>query len=676
MSERQRGCALRPLYRKLSPKMSDFISARDSITPEFIAEVCQRIQNGGRVYRLLPDGGRLHIDRPLPFLSVHRLRHYDAGSGDLLLGQGSFLIAPTQHKDEIKALIEAITQALADKFGAVLLLEVWTRPADESPAVATADEAAKQVAQFRVYSNEEAGQTPVSTARLQRALGKMDWPPTAMPVEATVEPLGNALDWQPFLGEGQARERACRILGLEVPPLFRESNDGPIFPASLQSLRRELGIALQKTFYEFMQVQTDEEIEDFRALGLRKVGSEVWETDREIAEIAANWNFLLGVTPVNAESQWREFRQNKFAVMPIFHDRLLPFDPDLLKRQLYNVELERVESPALAALFHEKRLELDRQITLLEDRNTPRFLPGSMALYGGIEAPLLELANQILERTAPATEDEEDDDDEREARRQRVGGPATPKMVGAHEFARRAQEEIDFYRAQWPDLSSKVEVRNDVPGVMVAAGQLLIAENFTYPEQRLEALIQHEVGTHIVSHANGKAQPLKLLYIGFPDYDPLQEGTALLAEWLCGGLHPLRVRLLAARVWAVNSLISGADFIETFRALREDHGFSARASWSLTMRVYRGGGFTKDAVYLRGLAWLLEYLSKDGEFDLLWSGKISGETLSLVRELHLRGVLNEMKLRPRFLDTPAAQERIAQVRAGMTVLDLLDSLII
>ena len=650
--------------------MSDFISARDAITPEFIAEVCQRIADGNRVYRLLPDGGRLHIDRPLPFLSVHRLKHYDAGSGDLLLGQGSFLIAPTGHQDEIKQLIEAITKALADKFGAVLLLQVWTRPADAATA---SESVTASSADFRIYSGEEAGQTPVSTARLQRALGKMNW--LDVPIEAKIEPLGNALNWQPLLDEGQARERSCRVLGLEVPPLFREANDGPTFPASLHTLRRELGIALQKTFYEFMQVQTDESVDDFRALGLRQVGDAVWDADRQIAAIAANWNFLLGVTPVNAGSQWQEFRDNKFAVAPIFHDRLLPFDPDLLKRDLYNIELERVESPALAALFHEKRLELDRQITLLEDRNTPRFLPGSMALYGGIEAPLLELANQVLERTAPAIEDDEDDDDEREARRKRVGAMAPVESVGAHEFARRAQDEIDFYRAQFPELASKVEVRDDVPGVMVAAGQLLIAENFTYPAPRLEALIHHEVGTHIVSHANGKAQPLKLLYIGFPDYDPLQEGTALLAEWLCGGLHPLRLRLLAARVWAVHALISGADFIGTFRALHDDHGFSARASWSLTMRVYRGGGFTKDAVYLRGLAWLLDYLGqKNAELDLLWSGKISAETLSLVRELHLRGVLEPMRLRPRFLDTTLAQERVARVRGGMTVLDLLDSL--
>lgn len=633
--------------------MSDFISARHSISPAFIAEVAARLNDNHRVHRLLPDGGRLHIDRPLPFLSVHRLRSDDAGSSELLPGQGSFLLAPLDgaHGAEISALVEAIAQTLSRKFGAFLLLEVWTRPQDGEG----------ENALFRIFSGEEAGQTPVSTARLQKALSAMKWAPFS--VETAIEPLGNALDWRPFLGVEQAEQISCRILGLEVPSRFRETSQGPVFPATLRTLRRELGIALQKTYQEFMQVQTVETVDDFRALGLRVVGDAVWETDKQLAAIAANWNFLLGVTPVNADAAWQEFRAAHFEETPVFHDRLLPFDPDLLKRELYNIELERVESPAIQNLFREKRGELDRQITLLEDRQTPRFLPGSVALYGGIEASLLELANQILERTAP------DDEDEDEASPQ----SKTPR-VNAQHFAARAQQEIDFYRARWPDLSSTVQIRGDVPGVMVAAGQLLIAENFTYPAARLEALIQHEVGTHIVSHANGKSQRLRQLYVGFPDYDPLQEGTALMAEFLSGGLHPLRLRLLAARVWAIHSLLEGADFIETFRGLHSGHAYSARAAWSLTMRVYRGGGFTKDAVYLRGMNWLLDYIGRGGDVEILWSGKISGESLGLVKELHLRGVLQPMPLRPRFLDEPEAQTRLGWLRGGVTVLDLLDSI--
>ena len=620
--------------------MSDFTSARDAITPEFIAEIGECIRDNRRVYRLLPDGGRLHLDRPLPFLCVHRLRAEDAGSAQLLLGQVSFLIAPDS--PAVAALADAVTRALADRFGAVLLLEIWTRADDNGGANAD----------FRVYSGEEASATPIETSRLQDALNQMQWSPFA--IEAAIEPLGNALGWQPLLDENSAKSRSCRVLGLEVPPKFRDARGGPIYPSALQKLRRELGIALQKTCADWMQVQTAESVEDFRALGLRQLDDAVWQADREICEIAEGWNFLLGVTPVNAQGEWQNFEHSGYAATPTFHHRLLPFDPDLLKRQLYNIELERVESPALQALFHEKRLELDRQITLLEDRQTPRFLPGSMALYGGIEAPLLELANQILARTRA------DDDDE------------SGERINAQQLAARAQSEIDFYRAQFPALSSRVEVRADVPGVMVAAGQLLIGENFSYAAAQLEDLIAHEVGTHIVSYANGAAQPLRLLCAGFPDYDPLQEGTALLAEWFSGGLHPSRLRILAARVWAVDALISGADFVETFRALHRDFGYDARAAWSLTMRVYRGGGLVKDAVYLRGLVWLLDYLAQpNAEWELLWSGKVSGETLPLLRELHLRGVLQPMPLRPRFLDEAGAPEKLRKLRAGLTVLDLL-----
>ena len=610
------------------------------ITPDFIAELSAQLRAGERINRALPAGGRLHLDRPLPFLCVHRLRSSDAGSRELLLGQSSFLLAPQdgEHAAEIAASVEAIAHFCSEHSGAFLLVEVWTRP-DESDGA------------FRIYSGEEAGQTPVATSCLENALSAMNWPPFA--AQVSVEPLGNALEWQPLLSEADAAQLGCRVIGLEVPPRFRAAPDGPIFPASLRVLRRELGRALQKTCAEFMRVQTTESIEDFRALGVREVGAAVWECDAQLAQIAADWNFLLAVTPVNAQSAWDEFRASDFGRTPVFHDRLLPFDPDLLKRKLYNIEIERVESPALANLFREKRGELDRQITLLEDRQTPRFLFGSLALYGGVEPSLLELARQILARTG-AQEDE------------------SLETVSATQFAARAQSEIDFYRAQWPELDSRVEVRSDVPGVMVAAGQLLIGGNFRYPAARLDALIQHEVGTHIVSHANGRAQRLKLLYIGFPDYDPLQEGTAVLSEWLINGLHSSRLRILAARVWAIHAMIRGADFVETFRALCDDYGYDARESWSLTMRVYRGGGFTKDAIYLRGLVWLLDYLKNGGEFELLWSGKISAGSLELVRELGLRGIIGPMPLRPRFLDEAGTQQRLELVRGGLTVLDLLE----
>ena len=43
------------------------------------------------------------------------------------------------------------------------------------------------------------------------------------------------------------------------------------------------------------------------------------------------------------------------------------------------------------------------------------------------------------------------------------------------------------------------------------------------------------------------------------------------------------------------------------------------------LRVYRGGGLTKDAIYLRGLRDLLAYLSAGHDLEPLYVGKIALE---------------------------------------------------
>ena len=70
-------------------------------------------------------------------------------------------------------------------------------------------------------------------------------------------------------------------------------------------------------------------------------------------------------------------------------------------------------------------------------------------------------------------------------------------------------------------------------------GDLCIDSGLRVPRERVELLIQHEVGTHILTFQNGKAQPLKLFCNGVPGYEAMQEGLAVLAEFLAGGLTGL-----------------------------------------------------------------------------------------------------------------------------------------
>lgn len=70
---------------------------------------------------------------------------------------------------------------------------------------------------------------------------------------------------------------------------------------------------------------------------------------------------------------------------------------------------------------------------------------------------------------------------------------------------------------------------------MVSRGGLLIHRNTRLPASRVEALLQHEVGTHLLRYNNGRAQPFRQLYSGLAGYEALQEGHGVLAEYLSGG---------------------------------------------------------------------------------------------------------------------------------------------
>jgi uncharacterized protein (TIGR02421 family) len=213
-------------------------------------------------------------------------------------------------------------------------------------------------------------------------------------------------------------------------------------------------------------------------------------------------------------------------------------------------------------------------------------------------------------------------------------------------------------------------VRDDITGVFVSKGNLLIGRDARVPRLHVAATLAHEIGTHVLTYYNGQQQPLREFYTGMAGYEPLQEGLAVLAEYLVGGLSRARLRLLAGRVIAVQSIFQGADFIETFCILHKQYNFSQANAFNIAMRVYRGGGYTKDAVYLRGLMNLLSYLAQGGELEMLLLGKISHEQLSFVKELQWRKVLTPAVLRPRYLDQPETQQRLARIREGASILEL------
>ena len=92
----------------------------------------------------------------------------------------------------------------------------------------------------------------------------------------------------------------------------------------------------------------------------------------------------------------------------------------------------------------------------------------------------------------------------------------------------------------------------------------------------------------------------------------------------------------------------------------------------VAMRVHRGGGLVKDAVYLRGLQGVVNYIRDGGRLDTLLVGKIAPKHTAVIEELQRREVLRPPPLRPNFLNLPDTHYRIERVRDGVDLQELAD----
>jgi uncharacterized protein (TIGR02421 family) len=604
-----------------------------------IDEILARIARDEPVRTPLEHGGVLHQDRRLPFLLVHRAPadRDDHGTDRLLAGESSYLLARAGEETEAAELVRALAKAGSTECGAYLVIEIWSAADPDSR-------------RFTIHAPPE-GPAPETIGRLREALAALDGLGPDIEVAIRHGDVRHPPGAAPLLTVEESWQSEVLVLGLEVPPIYREPGTGALYPRHLRRVQHGLSRALRQAIHEFVRVQTTVEVDTHHALGTRTVPDAVWEIDRELIAIERGFDLLLLVLPINDEGARAQFEAGGYAAPPDFHYRLLPIDPDLLKRRLYAIRAERIDDPAIAELIQDKRSELDTQLTLLAERGAPAFRHSSHRLYGTVDAELLAVARQLLAEVRPP-------------------GRWTGEWVDAEGFRAAAERELAHYRARHPALANTVQVRRDVTGLMVSAGNLLIGERLRLRADRVGPLLHHEVGTHVLTYVNGAAQPFQQLALGLAGYDELQEGLAVLSEYLVGGLDPLRMRLLAARVVAAHSVEQGAGFVDTYRLLTRTHGFSPGGAWHIAVRVHASGGFTRDLIYLRGLLGLIGHLREGGALEPLYVGKIARRHLPVIDELRHRRVLREPPLTPRFLEGDDARSRLDALRAGLSLTEM------
>ena len=621
-----------------------------NITDNFIENICGLLKKNKAVNKSLPGNGRIHIDRRLPFICVYRrpLRFIDEGTQNLIYGTSSHINGGSISDKELSKILNSVAGTLSEIFHSFLILEIWS---EDETIIRSSNVISSLKPNFRIFSNEREGSDIYSTFQnLEKGLTSISIHKQCSHSELLFSKYISPPGLLPLAGLQDLKKINCHLAGLEVRPVYRNVLTNKLYPQTLASLSGQLLHVLNRAFFEFSKKLTSHEAKHFYALGKNSFVKPVGTVDKKLAALCDKYDFIIQISPINEAEARVDFQRCNYKKIPVFYYKPITFNPTDFKKTLWNIPIDEIEDPAIKNLFSGKRDEIDLQISMMVNIDSPGFHYGSLQLYGNVNKSLSNLADEILTNFP--------------GKKQTRQG----KKLDALQFYKYVIKEFEYYRSLYPLFKPSVEINKDMySGLMVSKDKLFIGKEFIVHENRIEALIQHEIGTHLLTYFNGLAQPFRQLHTGLSGYEELQEGLAVLSEYLTGGLNISRLRLLAARVKAAEYMTDGADFVQSFHNLVRNYGFSEFVAFTIAMRIYRGGGLTKDIIYLRGFMEILKYIEKGEDIVPLYAGKISLSHISIMKELEFRRILKPVPLLPRYLKNEDAVSRLQNLRNGFSM---------
>lgn len=192
------------------------------------------------------------------------------------------------------------------------------------------------------------------------------------------------------------------------------------------------------------------------------------------------------------------------------------------------------------------------------------------------------------------------------------------------DFKRKIEYVLEAFNLKW-----NVEIKNVIAFSVSPSEKTIHIPRRKFALEEMKRLLVHEIFVHVIRTENGFLQPLRIFVIGFPKYILLEEGLAVYFENFFGFSQMMRE--YAARFFAVFLLRKECSFNEIFSELLA-LGFSHEKAWNITLRVFRGGGFTKDYVYLQGF-FEVKRIVKKFKFNVIFCGKIDFKYLGLISSL-------------------------------------------
>ncbi|WP_407332839.1 flavohemoglobin expression-modulating QEGLA motif protein [Enterovibrio sp. 27052020O] len=338
------------------------------------------------------------------------------------------------------------------------------------------------------------------------------------------------------------------------------------------------------------------------------------KVDETLFSLVSGIEILNAVSPLNYKQQKTEFFKRHYSVEPSFVYRESAGNSFQLKRRLFNLPIENIEDPDLQKIYEDVIISYVDKIDQLQTIGSQDFLYNSLRYFG--EPTEKDIRNATFILHLPDSEEDEE------------------KMIDAKGIQSIME---NFAQKEGYEYNLVID-DNMIANALVSGTSVKINSTANVPEIEAHALAHHELGVHLVTTLNGRKQPLKVLSLGCPVNTMTQEGMAILSEYLAGHLSIKRLKVLALRVLAVESMIKDKSFRHTFTMLKEEYDVDKNMAFTITARVFRGGGFTKDCLYLKGFHEVLNAFEQEKDFLNLLCGKTALMHLPQINRLVEKGI--------------------------------------
>ncbi|MDA1208835.1 MAG: DUF1704 domain-containing protein [bacterium] len=346
------------------------------------------------------------------------------------------------------------------------------------------------------------------------------------------------------------------------------------------------------------------------------VKSELRAVDKIIAQIDRDLLLLKHIKPINLQEERRRAQHDRL-YNPIFNYNEPAIDLDDAERK---IEKSIKNDSPLGILLEKKRKELRTRIDLIRSRgDADRFTQASRSLFGAPTSALMRSAQALINERIACDLPE-----------------SKKELLSSKEVANRFTEILKSYSLH--DWQTTIRPRM-VADVTVGQGHIYIREGATFARVHIDALIAHEIETHILTAENGSHQPYAIFRNGCANYLDTQEGLAVYNQnRIYSPYHEKRYNPPRGVLGVAFALEHS--FADTRKYLHETLGYDTEKALNLAISMKRGlidtsepGAFTKSVVYYRGLRAIEQYVKDGGDLTRLYIGKIALEDLELIERI-------------------------------------------